>query len=225
MKKFLLILALLSGFLYADNLFLNSENWCRDISLSNSKTFILGLSKQSTNFYVDSDSEYPNDFVKNCPELSNQCIDKYNQKIKSFDRLILGNKYKGFICSYNIRTQSSGWLPESIIKFQKQKPINCNEIVGKWHNDNDIIIKSIKVNNFYITGNALWENGSGSIHDGFFESNIFLKSCEKFSISNNDCTVRFYFISDKLMIAQDNHNCGGMNVSFSGVYFKNKFNQ
>lgn len=82
-------LFLLNLFIFSCANAYSEENWCRNI-VGDNEFYSLGRIIKSSNYYVDSDSEYPNTTVKDCPTASNNCIDKYNKKVILNSELILG---------------------------------------------------------------------------------------------------------------------------------------
>lgn len=223
-------LFLLNLFIFSCANAYSEENWCRNI-VGDNEFYSLGRIIKSSNYYVDSDSEYPNTTVKDCPATSTNCIDKYNKKVILNSELILGKSYKNFVCVYAVKNQSSGWLPmDSIVRVESSN-FSLEKLIGIWIADYSKI--NIKKHGLEVSvsGTSRWDgliddNGNRIENIGQFHGTTLLSNIQtgKFEIYDNeiDCRVKFNFVDNKYLIVSDNSNCGGMNVRFDGVFKKNK---
>ena len=79
-------------------------------------------------------------------------------------------------------------------------------------------------NRTVITGNAFWparpeENEWVTIHIGEVDGPIAITGHRATYGDDNDCQLELTLLADFLLIS-DNRRCGGMNVTFSGVYVR-----
>jgi hypothetical protein len=98
--------------------------------------------------------------------------------------------------------------------------------LGKWrYYDNSIEISKSGAGELAVKGNAFWQGLGDNIHIGELDHKAkptgnILKLGEN-ETSEYDCKVTMRLLG-KYLIASDNNNCGGANVTFSGVYRKTK---
>lgn len=109
----------------------------------------------------------------------------------------------------------TGWLPVSHWKNDaKTAPPKPQAWAGVWQNDRARLNINVIDNRVNIDGHAIW-TGSLSSHFGdlSFEG---VPDGDRLAIQE-ECQATMRRIG-KYIIAKDNHKCGGMNVTFSGVY-------
>ena len=116
-----------------------------------------------------------------------------------------------------IATQA-GWIPESRWSEDPSPPTGF--WVGIWQNEYAKITVSSVQGHLHIVGNAIWQEPMGP-HFGEFEVDatadgdlISLAAQPGLAIT---CELRLRRVGEYLF-AQDNHECGGMNVTFDGLY-------
>ncbi len=225
MKRFGFLIALFLSF-SGNSIFAqlegNPENWCRNgffprESGSYSIGKIKGKKGERVYFYSDND-DCPNG--KNC-------------RLKSYlipnDEVIVSRKFAGFACAWyqpKKGAETVGWLPLEKIEFiEIVQSIGKEAWTGTWsYYDNEIKIAATGKPDIYkITGNALWKGIGDNVHVGELDGEARLVGAVlKYGEDDEDeyaCRVTLR-IFDKFLIVSDNLNCGGVNVSFSGVYRK-----
>ncbi|MCD9187591.1 MAG: hypothetical protein LUM44_14320 [Pyrinomonadaceae bacterium] len=201
----------------------NPENWCRNGAFPReSESYeiakIKGNKGEKVYFY--------NDFEEDCPN-NEKCREK--SYIIPNDEVIVSRRYGNWICAWYQPKKGSetvGWIRADKVEFIKIKQ-SFNDIFGSWYfYDNDIEIKKdVKTNGFKVTGNAFWKGLGDNVHTGELDhegrmSDGILKLGED-ETDEYACRVSIILLG-KFLIVSDNLNCGGANVSFSGVYQKNK---
>jgi hypothetical protein len=202
-----------------------ADNWCRDMAGS-SESYNMGTSIRQSNFYVDSDSENPNSRVLNCPEITNNCIDKYNPIVKEHSKLIIGKQYKTMVCVYNIANGITGWIPRSAVRPQPRIKVDNKQLLGKWFADAAVINFTKAASNFVVTGSAKWYGGPDGdiVHTGEFSANIaesqIRNGVGRLKDNGSDCVVDFYLVANKYLVISDNNQCGGANVRFNDIFTK-----
>lgn len=217
MQLLILLLLNISATSFAD------DNWCRDIAGS-SGSYNLAIAVKSSSFYVDSDSEYPNTKVKNCPGVTDNCIDKYNHPVAKNTRLIVGKQYHNMICAYDVANGTAGWLPVRAVRLEPETKSNDNQISGKWHSTTAEIVFTKKLGGYAVTGSAKWYGGPNGdiIHTGEFAANIAESEIKTgigtLNDSDTGCRINFNLVANKYLVVDDNNQCGGVNVRFNDVF-------
>lgn len=123
-------------------------------------------------------------------------------------------------------SETVGWIKSDKLQFVEMLQ-SIDEYVGKWFfYDNEIEISKTKTPSvFKITGMAFWKGLGGNIHTGELDGEAKWNE-SKLLYGENDtseyaCKASFDLIGSYLIVS-DNLNCGGANVTFSGVYRKEK---
>lgn len=202
-----------------------ADNLCREIAGS-SESYNLATSIQQSNFYVDSDSEYPNNRVINCPEVAKNCIDKYSQSVEKNSKLIIGKQYKTMACAYDIANGTTGWIPLSAVRPQQLIEVENKQLLGKWFANAAVINFTKASGNFVVTGAAKWYGGPDGdiVHTGEFSANIAESQIRNgggsLKDNDSDCVVDFYLVANKYLVISDNNQCGGANVRFNDIFTK-----
>lgn len=201
----------------------NPENWCRNglfprESQSYEIAQVKGNQGEKVYFY--------NDFEADCPN-NEKCREK--SYVIPNDEVIVSRKYGNWVCAWYQPKKGSetvGWIRADKLGFFKLKQIN-NDMLGSWYfYDNDITIKKgAKLDSFKVTGNAFWKGLGDNIHTGELDHNgRMADGILKLGEDETDeyaCKVSIIPVG-KFLVVSDNMNCGGANVSFSGVYQRNK---
>lgn len=193
----------------------NPENWCRNGHFANSSEFRLGKvvgTKGAKVYFYSDDDDCPNASLAKC---------KLKSYLISGDTLIVSKTYNNFVCSWFQPAKGSetvGWISLDSLKITKPdfNP-TLNKWIGTWRfYDNSINIKTDSAGNLQIAGEAFWKGLGDNIHIG--EVNGSAKPQGNFlTVEEEICKIKMTLIGDYL-IANDNSDCGGMNVTFDGVY-------
>lgn len=115
-----------------------------------------------------------------------------------------------------------GWVPMGRWQRDADQEASPKAWIGVWQNVNaKIKIQSSDGTNLDITGNALWIGGAmANAHFGDFRmSGIPQDGVISMGVGSEPsvCQVALHVVGHSLFAA-DNQNCGGMNVTFNGVY-------
>jgi hypothetical protein len=202
----------------------NPENFCRNgffprESENYSLATVKGKKGERVFFYGDGEKDCPNG--KNC-------------RLKSYlipnDEVIVSRKFAGFACAWyqpKKGAETVGWISLDKLEFSDNAQTGGRKSwTGTWsYYDNEIKIAAAEKPGVYkITGNAIWKGLGDNVHIGeldgdakFVETN--LKYGEDDDTDEYACKVTMR-LAGKFLIVSDNLNCGGANVSFSGVYKK-----
>ncbi|MBF9234264.1 hypothetical protein [Microvirga alba] len=199
---------------------------------------------------VDSNTDRVN-FVKNrstqnsCPSNDAACREK--GYLVQGDQVIVSTIGENFVCADYVNSKGltrAGWLPRSAIAIvPNQTSFRPEDWVGQWKGGPEqkiSIEKTAKSNSdIKISGEAtfgaldparvkrgavnLGEISATTVPDG--GSLAFTMGDDKTlpytQGDDYDCRVRMRLVGSFLLV-EDNRNCGGMNVSFSGAYQRRK---
>lgn len=177
------------------------------------------------------------DFVRNgdvdirCPSVEPGCRDKAFLVAK--DLVVIGRKFDEFVCAdyWTAKSARSGWLPAIALS-----PAKVSVDPADWSGDWKRVEAEIKITN---AGGALTAQGSasfgaldpdrvkrGAVNSGEFSGPLVLadgqatftdKDVDPNKPDSFGCRVRLARAADSLFV-QDNGQCGGANVSFTGLY-------
>lgn len=200
----------------------NPENLCRNgffpressaYKLANVK----GAKNEKLYFYDD---------VRDCPN------DK-NCRTKSYvipnDEVIVSRNFGTWACSWyqpKKGAETVGWLALDKLEFKETNPNPAqNDWLGAWnYAGNSIEIgKSETADLLTITGNAFWKGLGDNIHVGELDDSAKPAGSElkigESETGEDDCKVTMRLLG-RYLVVSDNLRCGGVNVTFSGVYQK-----
>ncbi len=200
----------------------NPPNWCRGgFFASESENFSIGTvtGKRGTRSYFFSDDR------EDCPAGKNCRARSY---VIAGDEVIVNRTFNGFACSWfpGKNGGTVGWLrvasldmPESLYDAS---PAAWS---GEWeYAENSIKLEPEPNSNWLrVTGNAFWKGLGDNIHIGELDGRAEAKNgILKYSDGDDeyDCKVTMRLLGSYLIVS-DNLKCGGVNVSFSGVYRRN----
>lgn len=221
------IISFLVSILFASNLFAqiegNPENWCRNglFPRENAGFSIAKIkAKKGEKVY------FYNDFEEYCPN-NVKCREK--SYVISGNEVIVSRKYGNFVCAWfqpKKGSETVSWISADKVENVNIQQNNA-ELVGTWNfYDNEIRIKKgVKPNTFKVSGEAFWKGLGDNIHTGELDHEGVLVGNElKLGEDDTDeyaCKVTLKLVG-KYLIVSDNLNCGGANVTFSGVYQRTK---
>lgn len=202
----------------------NSESFCSGVSFSDTPDLAIGRIK------ADAGKTY---FRKNgdrknaCPSAAPQCQDK--AFLVPGDLVVLGAKHGDFVCvDYdNGKGSRGGWLPSSALE---PAPLHSDPAawVGAWKRvEADITIEQAK-DGLKASGEATYGSldpervKRGAVNLGSFSGPLALKNGQGRIVDDDfvsGCNIKLARAGEFLFV-RDNNVCGGMNVSFSGLYKK-----
>ncbi|UVK36989.1 hypothetical protein LHFGNBLO_003973 [Mesorhizobium sp. AR10] len=224
--RFGIILAV-SGLLAADAAHAEDKLYCNSISDDEDLSDIsLGvITGRKVNFLAN---EYEH---AGCPSADPSC--KKPAFVRAKDKVVYDTDVVagGYVCAAFVDgrgNETDGWLPAASIKPVTAAP----HWIGTWKRDTsaeiDITLKAH--NKAEVSGSATHGTGAAT-HEGSIGGVIDRKQAvQGFATDGDkqvayeaageyDCAVKLRQLGRYLFVA-DNRNCGGANVSFSGVYVK-----
>ena len=199
------------------------ENWCPEgLFTHDPQEFGIGVIKPTSGtpayFYTDDPAS--------CPQ-GRTCRTK--SYVVKGDTLVTARKYRGFVCSWFISKTGGvkvGWIRENQMEF----PLFLSDGSAKaWSGEWSYASNTIKLsqtrdeNTLKVAGNAIWKGMGDNIHVGELDGTApFANGILTYSDGTDkyDCNVRMELSLGEYLIVTDNGNCGGANVTFSGIYRK-----
>lgn len=201
----------------------NPENLCRNGFFPRESSryrlaSVKGSKNEKVHFYGD-DRNCPND--KNCQTKS---------YVIPGDEVIVSRSFGKWACGWyqpKKGWETVGWIALDKLEFKETNPEPpINDWLGNWNYNSGSQIeigKSKTAGLLTITGSAFWKGLGDNIHTGELEDQSKpagneLKIGES-ETGEYDCKVTMRLLG-KYLIVTDNLQCGGLNVTFSGVYQK-----
>lgn len=144
------------------------------------------------------------------------------------DTVVISRIRTKFACAFfpNDKGGTAGWIETRQLLLQ---PRDTREMpkawLGGWNNSGNPQIRISKdLGALRVDGEAYWPGPPGthdwpSTHIGEIGGRVELTGNKGFYEDENLCEIRFTLLGDYL-VAHDNRQCGGANVSFSGVYVR-----
>ena len=165
------------------------------------------------------------DDVDGCPAVSSRC--RRRAYVVAGDVVLIGVAKDGLIkAAYTDGSgrPTEGWLSRTLLQPIPTPPASPAAWRGDWNYDEaDIeITAGTRPGRIRAKGTALWGTHDperarrGGIHDGAFAGEATVTG-DRAIFSDERCRVSVRLIGPYL-VADDNLQCGGVNVSFSGVY-------
>jgi hypothetical protein len=214
------VVIILSGTLALAQLDGNPANWCRQgFFPAESEDYqiarVNGSPKEKAFFYDDTRED--------CPA-GKSCVSK--SYVVAEDEVLISRIYNSdWGCAWYVPRKGSptvGWIATNRLDFLPGSlNLSAQDWLGKWkYFDNVITISKGGNGELAVTGNAVWKGLGDNVHVGEVDQagkpvGNFLK------LGGSECKVTLRLVAQYL-VASDNMMCGGLNVSFSGVYKKVK---
>lgn len=202
----------------------NPENWCREGFFTRDSTeFKIGIIKKAGN----SRAYFHNDDSEGCPGVDSCRAKAY---LVNNDRVVVNREFGRFSCAWFSPARGRptiGWIETADLVWTKS-PLTAglSPWLGEWkYAENSISFTNNKLVGFLnVTGSAFWKGLGDNVHVGELDGRFEPKNGRlDYSDGHDeyDCRATIRMIDGYLIVA-DNMNCGGVNVSFSGVYLKRK---
>lgn len=203
----------------------NPDYWCRNGMFPTEKIEykigrILGNKDEKVFFYGEGDTRHPE--VK-CPNNLDVC--RESKFLRAGNEVILAHSYGDFICVWYQASPNANevvaWLPKAKIETINSPFPLLKDWAGHWKaGSSDLHIQiSTDKKTLKISGNAYWPvKDIAPYNQGEFRGSAIPQN-QKLQITDGVCKVDFYRIGI-FLIGSDNHECGGANVNFDGVYIK-----
>ena len=142
------------------------------------------------------------------------------------EEVIVSRQFGRFACAWYQPAKGAetvGWLAADNLEFAAARQWTIDDWLGEWkYGDARVtIVKAKSDGALSVTGSALWRGIGDNVHvgeldyEGRPEANL-LKIGDSTG-GEYDCRVTLRRVG-RYLIAGDNLNCGGVNVTFAGVY-------
>jgi hypothetical protein len=199
----------------------NPENWCRDgFFTRDSQEFKIGK-------VLTARAAFHSDEKDECPE--GAACRRKAYLVRGNEVLV--NRVRGsFACAWYSPAKGSptvGWLKISDLEISSPSKANgTRDWLGEWvDGENGIEFTDNKLAGFLnVTGNASWKGLGDNVHVGEIDGRYAPENgVIKYSDGEDeyDCKMTMRLVG-RYLVVSDNLKCGGVNVTFSGVYTKRK---
>jgi hypothetical protein len=102
------------------------------------------------------------------------------------------------------------------LEFTAAPPIGAWYGVWKSGGDRVVISASRNGEQLNLVGNAIWQGANGNEHFGNAKGNA-IPGGNRLHVVDGECVIDLT-LAGKYILSDDNQGCGGMNVSFSGIW-------
>ena len=176
--------------------------------------------------------------MNGCPNATDACRDK--AFVVPGNRVIVSQSQGAFVCADYIGAKGAdraGWLAASAISRETQPPFALADWTGEWTREEaSVSLKAgPKPGELSLKGNAAWGSMDpdrvkrGAVNVGEIEARVRPAGAAlSFAMgsdatlpvnkgNSSDCKVWMRRLGAYLLV-DDNNQCGGMNVTFRGVY-------
>jgi hypothetical protein len=219
MKILYIVFALLIGIQvsFAQEEFDVPANSCRNGYFPQYGKYGIGIVKtpRGARTYIYNDDE-------GCPE-GKSCRSK--EYLINGDEVITSRNYKGFTCVWyqpDRGHETVGWVRTTSLEL----PLYLTGLYDYWDGEWEYAGNSLKVSKtsktdtFDVSGNAFWKGIGDNIHIGEVNATGTVQEGAIMTLKEYPCEVTLKLLIGKYLIARDNLDCGGANVTFNGVYMK-----
>jgi len=196
-------------------------NWCRNgLFASDRSDFKLakigGNWTARIHFFRDDEDD--------CPSYTVKCETK--SYLITGDQVLVSRKYGQWVCAWYQPQKGSetvGWLPADklLMSEPRARPVLANWIgLWKYGKKSLDIRRDGKTGLLKVKGYAIWEGSRDNVHVGGVEA-VAQPEGNQLVLVEEECRVALKLVGDYL-VADDNSECGGVNVRFNGVFRKGR---
>lgn len=213
------------------------ENAANCFALDYDKNAPIGVAKivgsdAKANFIKSADDD------KSCPAATQTCERK--AYLRPGDVVTTGRAFGAFTCVSYVNAkqkETTGWIATSAL--EPRPPLSAPKMsdwLGKWYSRRDTmegdieITRGVKRGFFEVRGEATYAVTRDNVRTGDFAidnlapnvaTHAFVDGGEKAfdKAGEGDCAVRMSRI-DQFLLVEDNGYCGGMAVTFTGLYHR-----
>ena len=161
-----------------------------------------------------------------------QCPDGDNCRLKTYvvknDPVVIWKTYNGFGCAtFTPRKGAStdGWISLKDLEISERSTPSLKDWVGNWETRySSLELRPAKSQGkLKLTGDAVWygAKGTGSVHVGQIEEEEVSPNGDTITYHDGTgeyaCKAKIRYVAPYLVVS-DSGYCGGINVTFTGVY-------
>jgi len=197
----------------------DESKWCRN-GLFPSQQQDIGLARtvgaSRIYFYNDAGT------TDGCPRVDKSCRDR--SYLITGQEVLVSKRVPGFACAYypSKNGGSAGWIEEDRLAREAGRPDPHPPLSawrGKWISDPNSISLSVSKGKLVGSGQAYYRTAETE-NDGEFDGTAAPQGNHVVFAAGSgqdDCRVSMVLVGPYLVV-DDNNACGGMNVTFRGVY-------
>jgi hypothetical protein len=178
-----------------------------------------------------------------CPAAESAC--RLRAYVVPGDEVLVDATDGPYVCAFfksQGGTETRGWLPRAALQIVPPEPAPARQWDGKWRRDREaqIVITSHE-DDVEVSGNAVWGSYDpqrvrrGAIHVGDLNGKArprgqvlaigYDPDRSAFPSAKDaapeDCAAKLE-LHGRYLVVEDNRGCGGLNVSFTGIYVRVK---
>ena len=194
----------------------NPANWCRNGAFaSDAKEFKLARVEGSrgTRAYFYGEDE-------GCPAPNVKCRQK--AYVVPGDEVVVSRTFGDFLCAWYQPArgyETTGWVRAdqlNVIGADPNPP--PARWVGEWelHENSLTIRRDAKTGKLSVEGSAIWHGLGDNVHVGEVNAGA-APNGNTLTLEDDICKLTLRLVGD-FLVADDNGECGGVNVTFDGVY-------
>jgi hypothetical protein len=202
----------------SDNESGNPPNWCRNGAFTADATeFKLAQVAGAPGARV----YFHGDGADDCPQAGANCRQK--SYVVAGDQLVVSRRYDAYLCGWyqpQRGHETVGWLPAAslrVVEPDKQPPVE--RWLGAWQFYGQTLRVSRapqQPGQLHVEGEAFWRGLGDNIHTGEVAADA-RPAGHTLALDAEECQVTLRLVGDYLIV-RDNLGCGGVNVTFNGVY-------
>lgn len=198
----------------------NPANWCRNGAFaSDSKEFkvarVRGARAQRAYFHGEEEG---------CPGPASKCRQK--AYVIPGDTLVVSRAFGEYVCAWFQPArgyETVGWLRADQLEVSETDagPAPARWL-GEWvlHENGLTIGRGTKAGELRVEGSATWHGVGDNVHVGEIDASA-APAGNTLALGDDICKLTLRLVGD-FLLADDNGECGGVNVTFDGVYRKKK---
>jgi len=198
----------------------NPANWCRNGAFaSDAKEFkvarVRGARARRAYFYGDEEG---------CPGPAPKCRQK--AYVIPGDALVVSRTIGEYVCAWFRPArgyETVGWLRADQLEVSET---DANPAPARWlgewelHENGLTISRGTKAGELRVQGSATWHGVGDNVHVGEIDASA-APGGNTLALEGDICKLTLRLVGD-FLVADDNGECGGVNVTFDGVYRRKK---
>jgi len=198
----------------------NPANWCRNGGFaSEAKEFKVARVRggRGTRAYFHGEDE-------GCPGPDAKCRQK--AYVIPGDALVVSRAFGGYVCAWFQPArgyETVGWLRADQLELSETDASPpAARWLGEWelHSNGLTIRRGTKAGELRVEGSAVWHGIGDNVHVGEVNASA-APDGNTLTLEDDICKLTLRLVGD-FLVADDNGDCGGVNVTFDGVYRKKK---
>lgn len=163
--------------------------------------------------------------TKGCPALTTQC--QLKPYLVNGNHVLIVKQNKDMSCVWfpNKQGFAEGWVPTKFLHASQLNAAVHDDWLGKWYMPNTEISfsKGNSTSQLILNGNSQWVGqGEGNVNVGELKNEKINVTDSDATLKTDTCQISFKLINHDHLLAVDNGSCGGLNVSFGGIYTRVK---